>query len=127
MEYIIRNFDQTNGQITVEYAGKWTYAIDLPVENGAFPIGEKLEEIIQGMAPNWLLERQTSLAITPQNTDVIQALVQPIPEPVIVKTIEENKNAAMWADLAFEQNVAKTLVKFGVLQSDPTAIPVSEQ
>jgi len=127
MEYIIRNFDQTNGQITVEYAGKWTYAIDLPVENGAFPIGEKLEEIIQGMAPNWLLERQTSLAITPQNTDVIQALVQPIPEPVIVETTEESKNAAMWADLAFEQNVAKALVKFGVLESDPTVIPVSEQ
>jgi hypothetical protein len=127
MEYIIRNFDQTNGQITVEYAGKWTYAIDLPVENGALPIGEKLEEIIQGMAPNWLLERQASLETTPQNADVIQALVQPIPEPVIVQITEENKNAAMWADLAFEQKLAKTLVKFGVLESDPTAIPVSEQ
>jgi len=126
MEYIIRNFDRTNGQITVEYAGKWTYAIDLPVKDNAFPIGEELELIIQSMAPTWLLEREQSLSVEVVNTNAIQALVQPLPEPVTVET-EESKNAAMWVDLIFEQNVAKSLVKFGVLQSDPTTIPVSEQ
>lgn len=126
MEYIIRNFDKTNGQITVEYAGKWTYAIDLPIEDNAFPVGEKLEQIIQSMAPTWLLEREQSLAVEVANTTTIESLVQPLPEPVVVETLE-SQNAAMWADLAFEQNVAKTLVKFGVLETDPTVIPVSEQ
>jgi hypothetical protein len=77
MEYIIRNFNVKFGQITVEYAGKWTYAIDLPVENGAFPVGEKLEAIIQNMAPTWVAEREKSLEITPANAEQIQALVQP--------------------------------------------------
>jgi hypothetical protein len=81
MQYIIRSFNVEQGQITVEYDSKWVYAIDLPVEDGAFPVGERLEEIIQGMAPTWLVERQSSLAITPANTDAIQALVQPFPVP----------------------------------------------
>lgn len=78
MQYIIRSFDVNSGQITVEYEGKWTYAIDLPVEDGAFPVGERLEEIIQGMAPVWLVERESSLATTPANAEHIQALVQPL-------------------------------------------------
>jgi hypothetical protein len=81
MQYIIRAFDVNNGQITVEYDGKWTYAVDLPIEEGAFPIGERLEEIIQSMAPVWLAERQNSLATTPANVDAIQTLVQPYPTP----------------------------------------------
>jgi len=85
MEYIIRSFDKENGQINVEYAGKWTYAIDLPIENNAFPVGDRLEEIIQGMAPVWLVERQTALASNPQNADVIEALVQPY--PVVVSPV----------------------------------------
>ena len=94
MDYIIRSFDEKNGQITVEYAGKWTYAIDLTVENGAFPIGEKLEEVIQGMAPTWLVERQQSLETTPLNSDVIRALVQPLPEVTIeVGGIQDQRNS----------------------------------
>jgi hypothetical protein len=80
MDYIIRNFDVAKGQLTVEYDGKWTYAVDLPIEDGAFPIGERLEEVIQGMAPIWLTERQAALAGNPANVEVIQALVQPLPE-----------------------------------------------
>lgn len=81
MQYVIRSFDTERGQITVEYEGQWTYAIDLPVEDGAFPVGEKLEALIQSMAPVWLLERQQALAASPANTDQIQALVQPYPDP----------------------------------------------
>jgi hypothetical protein len=80
MQYIIRSFDRNLGQITVEYAGKWTYAIDLPIENGAFPVGDRLEEVIQNVAPNWLAEREVALATMPSNAEVIQALVQPKPE-----------------------------------------------
>jgi hypothetical protein len=83
MDYIIRNFDVANGQLTIEYGGKWTYAVDLPIEDGAFPIGDRLEEIIQSMAPVWVEERSNALAQTPANVDAIQALVQPYPvEPI---------------------------------------------
>jgi hypothetical protein len=83
MDYIIRNFDVERGQITVEYGGKWTYAVDLPIEDGAFPVGEKLEQIIQSMAPTWAVERENVLAQTPSNVEAIQALVQPYPvQPV---------------------------------------------
>jgi hypothetical protein len=88
MDYIIRSFNKENGQITVEYAGKWTYAIDLPVENNAFPIGDRLEEIIQNLAPVWLVERQAALASNPQNADVIEALVQPLPVPEVPQAVD---------------------------------------
>lgn len=89
MDYIIRSFNKENGQITVEYAGKWTYAIDLPVENNAFPIGERLEEIIQSMAPVWLVERQALLSANPQNAEIIEALVQPLPEETVINPMVE--------------------------------------
>jgi hypothetical protein len=79
MQYIIRHFNQEMGQLTVEYAGEWVYAVDLPIENNAFPVGEKLEEVIQNMAPVWQQERKTLLSQAPLNADIIQALVQPYP------------------------------------------------
>lgn len=105
MEYVIRNFDETLGQITVEYENKWVYSIDLPIENGAFPIGEKLEEVIQGMAPIWLAERQNSLSKIPENTERIRELVQPF-QNSNKTTIQTNldltlKESAMESDIAF--------------------------
>ena len=106
MQYIIRSFNVEHGQITVEYDGKWVYAIDLPIEDGAFPVGERLEEVIQGMAPTWLAERQSSLASTPANTDAIQALVQPLPAPVISNPIRATlSDTANNADVEFIKEV----------------------
>lgn len=104
MQYVIRSFNAATGQITVEYDGKWTYAIDLPVEDGAFPVGDRLEEIIQGMAPVWLAERVASLAATPANADAIQALVQPLPavEKLITPTLSET---ALESDVEFIKEV----------------------
>lgn len=104
MQYIIRNFDVKSGQITVEYGGKWTFGVDLPVENGSFPVGDRLEEIIQSMAPNWLAEREASLASTPANADVIQALVQPLPavERIVAPTLSET---ALESDVEFIKDV----------------------
>jgi len=34
-------------------------------------------------------------------------------------------NAEMWAQVEFERRVAKALLKFGVLQTDPTSIPIT--
>lgn len=105
MQYIIRNFDVTNGQLTVEYDGKWTYSVDLPIEDGAFPVGERLEEIIQSMAPVWLAERQISLASNPVNTDVIQALVQPYTTP-------ETTELSIHEQTEFEQNQLESDTNF---------------
>jgi hypothetical protein len=109
MKYIIRNFNASIGQLTVEYANKWTYAVDLPIENGAYPVGDRLEEIIQGVAPVWQLEREAMLATTPANADVIQALVQPL--PVIA---EQNTNTlsetALDSDIEFIKDVVNEVL-----------------
>jgi len=114
MQYIIRAFDVNNGQITVEYDGKWTYAVDLPVENGAFPIGERLEEIIQGVAPVWLAERQNSLVSTPANADAIQALVQeyPIPEapPELIQQQGQDQQAQLESDTNFITQIVNDIL-----------------
>jgi hypothetical protein len=88
MQYIIRSFDINSGQITVEYEGQWTYAIDLPIVNGMFPVGEELESLIQQYAPVWLLERKNALEAGVSNSAEIEALVVPKPVPE-VSSIEE--------------------------------------
>jgi hypothetical protein len=110
MQYIIRDFNKSTGQISVEYDGKWTYAVDLPVENGAFPIGDRLEEIIQGVAPNWLVEREASLASTPANADVIQALVQPLPEVVVEPMQNTLSETALESDIEFIKEVVNEIL-----------------
>jgi hypothetical protein len=109
MQYIIRDFIEATGQISVEYDGKWTYAIDLPIENGAYPVGERLEEIIQGMAPNWLAERETALASAPANADTIRALVQPLPavEKTSLPTLSET---AFESDIEFIKDVVNEVL-----------------
>jgi len=111
MQYIIRSFDTEHGQITVEYEGKWVYAVDLPVENGAFPVGERLEEVIQGMAPTWLSERQASLASTPENTEAIQALVQPFPPQDAMPSFSDSlSETANNADIEFITQVVNEVL-----------------
>lgn len=111
MKYVIRNFNATHGQITVEYDGKWIYSIDLPIEDGAFPVGERLEEIIQASAPTWLAERQSKLATAPANASAIQALVQPFPtKPEIDpfrNTLSDTANAA---DVEFIKEVVNEVL-----------------
>jgi len=104
MQYIIRSFDAQSGQITVEYDGQWTYSIDLPIEDNQFPTGEKLESIISGMYPAWLVERQAQLAANPANADIIQALVQPFPQLAVQdlsSSMTPLNEAAMDSDVAF--------------------------
>lgn len=111
MDYIIRKFDVEIGQLTVEYAGKWVYAVDLPIEDGAFPTGERLEEVIQSVAPVWLLQRQNALAQTPANAEVIQALVQPFSTPVISQEQDAAaREAVLESDRAFITDVVNAIL-----------------
>lgn len=121
MDYIIRNFNQETGQLNVEYGGKWVYAVDLPIENGEFPTGDKLEEIIQSVAPVWLVEREAALSSTTTtnaSAAIIAALVQPYPEPEVVDTpvaaefqpASVGNSNTMESDIAFIKEVVNEVL-----------------
>jgi hypothetical protein len=82
MDYRIIAADATIGQIQVTYSNTGediaTYAIDVPVVDGAFLTGDALAEEIQRRAPVWLLERKAEVAIA-TGFDQINALVQAPP------------------------------------------------
>ena len=82
MDYRIIAADATIGQIQVTYSNAGddvaTYAIDVPVVDGAFLTGDALAEEIQRRAPVWLLERKTEVAAA-TGFDQINALVQTPP------------------------------------------------
>jgi len=128
MDYRITRAISETGQIEVTYthAGRdvATYAIDVPVVDGAFVTGDALTAEINLRAPTWLIEREESVKAA-SNFGEIAALVAPqeAPAPADPQALA---NAQMWEQLQFERRVAKALVKFGLLQSDPTEIGVSQ-
>ena len=93
MDYRIVAADAAIGQIQVTYSNAGediaTYAIDVPVVNGAFLTGDALAEEIQRRAPVWLLERKAEVA-SATGFDSILALVQtPPPSPSIDSIITD--------------------------------------
>ena len=80
--------------------------------------GETLEAVVDMYAPVSYWTEQTQSVVVPLvgETGVIS------PPPVVEVT---NANAAMWEQIELEKKIAKALVKFGVLSSDPTEIPVT--
>lgn len=129
MDYRITRAISELGQIEVTYTHEGkdvaTYAIDVPVVDGAFLTGEALDAEIRHRAPTWLVEREQAVA-TASGFDQIAALVAPPPTPDPAADAQAASNAQMWAQVQFEKQVAKALVKFGVLQSDPTEIGVTQ-
>lgn len=84
---------------------------------------ESVEAIVSMYAPiaNWLETQKQFLPVQVNTSGVITTpTTSPIP------TEDELANAEMWAQVAFEKKVAKTLVKFGVLESDPTVVEVTQ-
>lgn len=87
MSYIIRKFDESFGQLVIEYADT-TFAYDVPIdENNNYLVGEALDEQIKLFLPVWHNERKEKIAAGVGNADVLRALVQPYPETP--QTIEE--------------------------------------
>lgn len=130
MEYKIVAATPEIGQIEVAYfiGGEHvaTYAIDVPIVDGLYITGEALSNEIHHRAPVWLVERKQSVHAAP-NFAEIEALIAPT-TPTAVSTAVElppSAEALMWRQTETEQMVAKALVKFGVLSSDPTAIEVA--
>lgn len=123
MDYKITRATAKIGQIEVAYMDGdkivGIYAIDVPVVGGAFITGEALETLIQQQAPVWLAKREQDVA-SATGFDQIEALVTPV--EAFAPDAQELANQQMWAQVQFEKQVADVLVKFGVLQSNPTTI-----
>jgi hypothetical protein len=83
MEYQIINFNPNMGSITVLYKNNGkdiaTYNIDLPINNGLYPVGDELVACIMQMAPTWLIEREEKIKSGVANAIEIEALVIPLP------------------------------------------------
>lgn len=126
--YKIINFDKTIGSIVVEFAPDMApVAIDLPIgEDGNYITGSALDEYVQGFIPTWFIERKAKIAAGIPNEAEIEALVQ-APAPVVVEadlTTEHEINGTTKAFMEYEAEkmIAKALVKWGVLNQDPTEI-----
>lgn len=130
--YKVLSFNESNGQLTIEFAKELApLTVDVPIENGLYIAGEALETYVQGFIPTWFIERQTQISSGVANVEALQALVEQtttveVPTTLTPEQLQAEENSKMWAELQFEKDVAKVLVKFGVLESDPTAINVQE-
>ena len=131
--YKVLEFNKNSGQLIIEFAvGVTPLAVDVPIKNGLFITGAELDEYVQGFIPTWHLERQVQLNAGIPNASALEQLVETQSEvelPTVLTPEQEQaiENEAMWAQVEFERKVAAVLIKFGVLTSDPTNIPVSEQ
>jgi hypothetical protein len=82
MEYQIISFNRETGSIEVLYRkndkvlGIWN--IDIPIENGNYISGAKLETRILAQYPSWVLERADQIAAGIANEAEIAALVVPL-------------------------------------------------
>lgn len=82
MEYQIISFDESVGQIVVEYNEGMTFALDLPIEDGAYPEGEALDILIKQFLPTWVVERKQMIASGVRNKDNIKSIVVERTTPV---------------------------------------------
>ena len=81
MEYQIIAFDEAVGQIVVEYNEGMTFALDLPIEDGAYPEGEALDTLFKQFLPTWVVERKQAIASGVSNAESIKAVVVTKEEP----------------------------------------------
>lgn len=92
-----------------------TVGVRLPV------VGEDIAGVVHAFAPSAFWE-------TPVNTEyqTVEAGTSGIfIAPTQAQIQQEIENAKMWEQISFEKKVAEVLVKFGVLQNDPTTIGVT--
>lgn len=129
--YKIIGFDESVGVLIIQFDPTMApLTVDVPLdENGHYIVGEALDAHIQGFIPVWHLERVARIASGIPNVDTIKALVEE-PEIVVQPSNDDGSaealaNAAMWGEHMQEKAIAKALVKFGVLESDPTEVSVT--
>lgn len=126
MDYQIISADERNGQIQVAYKsdGKLVgiYAVDVPIVDTRFVTGADLHTHIMHTAPVWAVEREQKV-VAATNFAEIAALVQPLdPSDFTPADTDAEANTQMWEQVHFEKRVAQALLKFGVIDADPTEI-----
>jgi hypothetical protein len=119
--YKITAFNEQIGQV-IAMVGDQSFAIDLPIFDGLYPTGDELDAYILGFFPPADTSRLDALSSGVANSAEIAAKV----EPLTTNTIDEQNNTLMLQQMYFERQVAQTLVKFGLLESDPTAVEVTQ-
>lgn len=126
MDYKIIRATPETGQIEVEYIhdGKvaGVYAIDVPVVDGAYITGDVLDAEIRLRAPSWAVQREQEVASATGFDKIVALVTAPVTQEV---SPDDLANSLMWQQQQFEKQVAEVLVKFGVLQVNPTEIQVS--
>lgn len=128
--YKVVQFDEFNGNITVLFDGVSTpITVDVPIdESGLYVTGSALDSWVEGFYPHVFAERSEKIRSGIPNADIIRSMVQ-VPEDATPASEDQQAaadNSAMWAQLEAEKMIARVLVKFGVLQSDPTEIGVTQ-
>jgi hypothetical protein len=127
--YRVVNFDETSGQLAVAFAEDLApLTIDVPIENGLYLAGDALHQYITGFIPTWHIERQTQIKAGVANKEELKTLVEAtaaVELPVVSQEdLQAKENEKMWTDIQKEKDVIKVLVKYSLLDSDPTEIPV---
>lgn len=116
--YTIKHVDIDTMCMDVEYScdGKETILVGVPVPKE----GDSLESVLARFAPMCIWEPDTRqpMAISENTSGELPYPIKPVP-------IDE-ATLIMHSKEQFERDVAVLLIKFGVLQSDPTIIKVTE-
>lgn len=76
-EYQIVAFNRDVGQLIIKVEGFAKFAIDVPVVDGNYISGERLDQHIRGFLPTGEIQRRTQIASGVANADEIAALVVP--------------------------------------------------
>ena len=115
--YTVTRIDQDAKCMDVEFTAEGFEPIVVGVRLPT--LGENVDAVIKSFVPystwNPLVIEYTHVAVGTSGS-----YVEPSPEDVQ----QEIENSKMWAKVEFEKQIAKVLVRFGVLATDPTEIPV---
>jgi hypothetical protein len=116
--YTVTRVDQGAKCMEVEFIAE---GFDPVVVGVRLPrLGENTNLVIQSFAP-FAIWNPPVIEYADVATGTSGSYVAPSSE----ENQQELENARMWAQLDFEKQVAAVLIKFGVLQSDPTDLPVA--
>jgi hypothetical protein len=131
ISYQIYKFNPDSGNISVLFKLDnkviASYNVDVPLtDGGLFITGEELNSYLLRMFPQHIVDRQNRLDAGISNADEIASLVVPIEETAARPAPNPlSDTEKMWIEFEHEKSIAKVLVKFGVLATDPTEIPTA--
>lgn len=103
MTYKIISFNEITGSIQFEIPDYAPFNVDLPIEDGKFIEGEKLDQYIKNFIPAWHIERTNLLKNGIENVENIRRLVE-TPSPISRSIEEFSTDARIQRDLLLMQS-----------------------